>query len=93
MHPKRMWLKFDPFNWGRAIGHECLEALKVFGYRQVWDDTLGDDSLVMYTEDSEHNYFADENVCEEGWATENQVRTNPRQFWLVRLRFPSITIT
>lgn len=93
MHPNWMFLRFDPFNWARAIGYECLEALRVFGYRQVWDETLGDDELVKYTEDSEHNFWADESACEEGWATENQVRTNPRQFWPVRLRFLSRTIT
>ena len=79
MHPRHVWARFDQ-SWRQEVGAECLRALRVFGYRQVWDETRrGDDTLVMFTEDDDHNFLADETTCEEGWATENQVSANSRQ--------------
>jgi hypothetical protein len=78
MHPGKVWLRFNPSgDWAETIGDKSLEALKVFGYRHVWNEkAMRQWPLIMYGEDDNKNYFQDETHCEEGWATENQVCSN-----------------
>ncbi|KAK7726180.1 hypothetical protein SLS63_007694 [Diaporthe eres] len=68
-HVDRVWLRLNP-TWEAQIGDEALNLLKIFGYRQVWDDTAFATDLVQRQSEG-HDFFEGEDVCEEGWATEN----------------------
>lgn len=68
-------MRLNP-SWQAQVGDEALNLLKVFGYRQVWDEESLDRDLLQKQEEG-HDFLEDEDDCEEGWATENLVSTDP----------------